>query len=493
MLGTSLNPDTPEDDNDPSGLTRDSDLFHRFTTGGDYPPAPSDPFLPDEDLLSFTLSVDYPPSQSDLAQGLGPPGAPPSPTSRVVLNDDVIREITGELVCDQNREETAVLLRLNKVFHARFIKKVYGHFDLDFTLSKSFFGKLFPESLDHFLVLAYTNIDLIHLPGTRAYLQPLYWPIRHGYIGEISSWIDDLRHRFRNLHNHTEALVIRDVEALKYIAVFLVTSLQLIKGAPLHAHQTLPFEERLFPQLGWVVYPKAFAADYRRLTPDEDDDERYDVEPITTPRKTTSPVVCALHLASRCLFSRHRCVHPLHPEEYPFATADLVLYDPTYDTGYLPTTHHLVIHNINPGYLRCNLIVEHLEFYLIGLSQHNYEQMAGHDDDTGIQESWEEVERRWHEYEIESWLGGFFHDSHKIYEGYRSVERSLGRVKLIEFNNTNADIDLCFKNVVQQLGGVPRQYASRGFDEREHMKNWAGKVVANRPGTKRCEGCGESA
>ncbi|ODO00085.1 hypothetical protein I350_06710 [Cryptococcus amylolentus CBS 6273] len=293
-----------------------------------------------------------PQAYTDLAQGLAPPNAPPPTRPGVTLNDDVIREITGELVCDLNQKETAVLLRLNKVFHARFSKKVYGHFDLDFTLSKSFFGKLFPESLDHFLVFAYTNVDLVRPPGTRTDLAPLYYPIHHQYIGDVLSWIDDLRHRFRNLHDHTEALVIRDVEALKYIAVFLVTSLQLIKGAPLHAHQTLPFEERLFPQLGWVVYPKAFAADYRRLIPDERKDP-YDVEPSTTPRKTTSPITCALHLASRCLFSPHRCVHPLHPEEqYPFATADLVLYDPTYDTGYLATTHHLVIHNIDLGYLR---------------------------------------------------------------------------------------------------------------------------------------------
>ncbi|TYJ58434.1 hypothetical protein B9479_000980 [Cryptococcus floricola] len=447
MLDTAFNPDPPDADNDPSDLTRDGDFFYKFTTGGDYPPAPSDPFLPDEDLLSFSLSVDYPSSQTDLAQGLAPPNASPPSRPGVTLNDDVIREITGELACDLNQKETAVLLRLNRDFHARFTKKVYGHFDLDFTLSKSFFGKLFPESLDDFLVRAYTKIDLVSPPGTRTDLAPLYCPMRDEYVGEVFSWLDDLGNRFRNLHDHTEALVIRDVESLKYIAVFLVTTLHLLKGAPFPAHHTIAFEKRVFPNLGWVVYPRPFAADYQRLHPDKkEDDDPYDVEDLTTPRKTTSPITCALHLASRCLFSPHRCVHPLHPEEYPFATADLVLYDPTYDTGYLPTTHHLVIHNIDLSNLRCNFIVEHLEFYLIGISQHQYDQMTGHDDDTGEQESWEEVERRWHENEIESWLGGFFHDSHHIYDGFLSVERSLGRVKLIEFNNTNADIDECFSN-----------------------------------------------
>ncbi|WVQ73502.1 hypothetical protein IAR50_003074 [Cryptococcus sp. DSM 104548] len=197
---------------------------------------------------------------------------------------------------------------------------------------------------------------------------------------------------------------------------------------------------------------------------------------------------CALYTVIRCLFSPNRCVYirtdyPERPHS-SLAASDLAIYHPSWDRNFRnfpPITRHLVMHNVDMNELAAKIVVEHLEFYLRRMDKGEYDTKSEMED--GTEDGTEDG--------LIEWLGaggdavalrsdpvldcGIFCDQDDLYDAEDPVDRSLGVVRLIEFNNTSVGID----RILAEVTGI----------EDDLLLNWKGQIRAHKPGERRCGGC----
>ncbi|WVQ73503.1 hypothetical protein IAR50_003075 [Cryptococcus sp. DSM 104548] len=396
---------------------------------------------------------------------------------------DVVRLVIQHFAETSTLAERTVLLSLNKEIRSLYLSATYKRLSLDITFSQRFFIPLLRAvKLDPLLLYAHTGNAYGRLTPTdmpSVYPYPPAPPpsqtalsrlkARWGKLAfpptptEQESSTRRLGGRYRCLLMNTEVLLVRDVVSLKYLATFLLAVLRDLLAIDLPEHDPLSFEFKLLPAMRWVVYTADFATD----------------ADITRP---TLPAECALHLASRCLFTTHRCVHASPGSNTVFAAKDLLLF-PGSRKRFVPTVKHLVLHNVLPREVKHCYVIEHLEMYLSGL---RFEWWAADGGAYGHTkwDSREEAEEAWHEASVKDWLMRFFCGGAEGYELEGPMRRYLPAVKLIEFNNTSVDIEKIIRDTCERL-------YNRG--KVDNMLDWKGVIRANKPGARCCEGCGDSA
>ncbi|ODO00080.1 hypothetical protein I350_06705 [Cryptococcus amylolentus CBS 6273] len=397
---------------------------------------------------------------------------------------DVVRQVIAHFAKDSTLAEHTVLLLLNKEIRSIYLSFTYQRLSLDPTFCRQFFCPLFRAfKLDSILLFAHTGNTLGRLTPSDVPLVYPYPPapttsqtalskLKARWSSLIVVFVPTptqqelstrrLGGRYRCLLMNTEVLVVHDVMSLKCLAAFLLAVLQDLLAIDLQEHVPLSPEFRLLPAIRWVVYAADFAADID----------------ITRP---TFPAECALYLASRCLFSPHRCVHSSPGGNNIFASKDLLLF-PATRKRFVPTVKHLVLHNVLPREVKHCYVVPHIEMYLSRLQDAWWEEGGVYG-----RTKWdnrEEAEVAWHEVSIKDWLVRFFCGGAEGFELEGPMKRYLPAVELIEFNNTNADIQKVTQNTYEYL-------YSKGMEE--NMLAWKGVIKASKPGSKCCEGCGKAA